>query len=66
MEMRLSKHEAALIWLIRRDGWPIFRALDTSLASMPNNDINHVPMVPGPWDAETLQKARSIVHTLMH
>ncbi|MGW0929599.1 hypothetical protein [Streptomyces sp. NPDC002644] len=62
--MQVSKDEAELIRAIRRDGWPLFRALDTALASMP--DHNHTPFRPGELDAAQLAKLRSIVHRMMH
>lgn len=63
MEKQVSKYEAELIDLIRKDAWPLFRALDSSLAKMPGYD--HVPMEPGPLDADAIREYRGLIGTLM-
>lgn len=65
MQKEVSNREAELIDLIRKDGWPLFRAVDSTLATMPGYET-HGPFIPGPGDAEAIQQFRSIIHTLMH
>jgi hypothetical protein len=64
MLMQVSKYEEALIKHLRTDPWPMFRAVDTALASLPG--YNHVPMQPGPLDEESLKLGRSLLHTITH
>ncbi|WP_145500822.1 hypothetical protein [Streptomyces sp. CFMR 7] len=65
MQKEVNEHEAELIDLIRKDGWPLFRAIDSTLATMPGYE-SHNAFAPGPQDGEAIQNYRTLIHRLMH